>query len=598
MHRFCAIVSLLTLVITSLSGCSALMIPASPANPPALPTLTITGVAKDVHKDSQLIVLDEPSHPVSILWLTSDSTIQTISGQAISLEGVWPGATLEATGQSQGNGILIVYALIVVANPTPAPIGQLVPTATPQQAPLSATATPVSGDSELISITGWVTSVSPSAGILELAEPANGITVIAFTDRTEIIAQDNGSIRILDILPGMEITASGTRGNEATLIANTVYIIGQGTSGITIIAPVTGAIVPNPVHVQGNLRLLSSETRLVARVIDEREQVVGETQLELETDVEERLFIVSIPYSVTVSGPGTIEILALKADNATAAEATVEVILVPPQVKPIEGRVLEVVTETRTIKLAAAVDGFALISLTEGTRILTTDGTLADLSEISSGAIIRVTGHSGGGGELVATEIQVVNTSPQEISIQSPRAGETVTSPLRLVGSVQLTPFEATLHARIINEQGSVLGEGPILVRGEIGELGTFTTEIKFDESAVGQGALEVQEINPRDGSIVYSRTVDILLYGGAQPHFDGTVGEIMASERRIRLSEATQGYEIIAITKDTVLLSADDSEILLTAITPGMILAITGVPENDTTLIAIRVRILEGLPD
>jgi len=412
MHRLRVIISLCALIVTGIGGgCTALPSMSAPQTLTVPPMLTITGVAKDVQEDSQFIVLDEPSHQVSILWLTSSSTIQNRSGQAVSLKDVRPGATLEATGQSQSDNILTVAILIVVANPDPTPSRQPIPTATALQTPISATGTPISENTEHISLTGRITSVSLSAGILELAEPASGITVIALTDRTEIIGQDNQPVTLLDILPGMEITASGTRGSNGALIANTVHIISQEESGITITAPVTGVIVPNPVHVQGTLRLISADTRLVARVIDGQEQIVGESHLELGTDVTERVFIVTIPYSMTLSGPGTIEILALKTDDTTAAQAAVEVILVPPQAKPIEGCVMEVITETQTIRLAAPVDGFERIVLTDETRILTADGAVADLAEIGLEATIRITGHSGDDGELVAVEIQVIKDS-------------------------------------------------------------------------------------------------------------------------------------------------------------------------------------------
>jgi hypothetical protein len=101
---------------------------------------------------------------------------------------------------------------------------------------------------------------------------------------------------------------------------------------------------------------------------------------------------------------------------------------------------------------------------------------------------------------------------PRIIVLESPQPGATISSPVQVSGQVSVSPFEATLRGRVYDAQGQVLGEGPIMVAAEMGQPGSFSGSIVFRAGAGGPGRVEVADISPKDGSVLASASVDVVL--------------------------------------------------------------------------------------
>jgi len=107
-------------------------------------------------------------------------------------------------------------------------------------------------------------------------------------------------------------------------------------------------------------------------------------------------------------------------------------------------------------------------------------------------------------------------TPPRQILIDAPAPGAMVSSPLEVRGSVSVSPFESTLRWRVYDAAGQVVGQGPIMVDAEMGQPGSFADQIAFTVSAGGPGRLEIAEESAKDGSVVVSASVDVVLVAPA----------------------------------------------------------------------------------
>lgn len=101
---------------------------------------------------------------------------------------------------------------------------------------------------------------------------------------------------------------------------------------------------------------------------------------------------------------------------------------------------------------------------------------------------------------------------PNEIVIEFPSPGSTVSSPVEVRGRVKMSPFEATLLGRVLDGQGNLLGQGPIQVAAEMGQPGPFSGWISFSAEAEGPGRVEVLEISPKDGAVMTYAAVEVVL--------------------------------------------------------------------------------------
>ncbi len=99
------------------------------------------------------------------------------------------------------------------------------------------------------------------------------------------------------------------------------------------------------------------------------------------------------------------------------------------------------------------------------------------------------------------------------ISITAPLRDQAVCSPVTVSGRTSLTPFEASLRGRVLNEEGAVVGQSSIHVNAPMGQPGPFSGSIAFDTARVRNGSLgriDVADISPRDGSVTVLSSVPI----------------------------------------------------------------------------------------
>ena len=119
--------------------------------------------------------------------------------------------------------------------------------------------------------------------------------------------------------------------------------------------------------------------------------------------------------------------------------------------------------------------------------------------------------------------------SPQSFrALAAPAAGQVVTSPVAVRGRVTVGPFENTLRGTVYDATDRVVGQGPVMVTpdvsGQLGGPGTFTAQLSFSGAAAGRGRVEVADVSPRDGSILASASVAVVLAGPAGPGSTPTV--------------------------------------------------------------------------
>ena len=457
-----------------------------------------------------------------------------------------------------------------------------------------------------ITITGVVTSVSVSPRVITLVEPVEGLIHVALIEETGITLADGGAGTLEDVEQGMTIQAIGQPSGAGALDAAQIRILGAGTPMPTVVptvpppeiqlmAPQEGEIVPSPVEIRGSIRVTPFEATLVARIIDTQGQMVSEAPFMVDGELgEPGTFTASISYVTPTSGPATVEVVDISArDGSVVASASVIVTLIGTPDVTIVGTVEEVLPSARLIMLTAHEDGFGVVALTEETALTTADGSAATLWDIQPGREIQVSGQPGVSDTLIATTVRMLEAYAQDIVLEAPRDGETVSSPIELRGTVRIMPFEGTLNARVYDAQGQIIGEMPFMVDGEIGGPGIFTALIGYDAPSGGPGGVEVVEFSARDGSIVASTSVDVVLSSGtSEVTIVGAVSEVFARARVIVLVEAVDGFSVVALDGETEILSADGTGTTIQEIQPGMRIQVSGRPSGADTLVASQVRI------
>lgn len=100
------------------------------------------------------------------------------------------------------------------------------------------------------------------------------------------------------------------------------------------------------------------------------------------------------------------------------------------------------------------------------------------------------------------------------ITIDFPGINAAITSPVEVRGVVAIVPFESTLLGQVYDASGQVVGAGPLMVQGSMGDEGPrpFAGTLAFTPTVGGPGRIEVAEISPKDGSVLHSAAVSVVL--------------------------------------------------------------------------------------
>jgi LysM repeat protein len=121
----------------------------------------------------------------------------------------------------------------------------------------------------------------------------------------------------------------------------------------------------------------------------------------------------------------------------------------------------------------------------------------------------------GGEGEAPPVEAPPAEEGPpvvqEAIIIATPKMNDDIVSPVVVTGWG--SGFENTLAVDVLDEVGSVIGQGYAMVDAEFGETGPYTGTVEFTAPiASGPGRVAVYSISPRDGAIEHLSSVTVNL--------------------------------------------------------------------------------------
>lgn len=162
--------------------------------------------------------------------------------------------------------------------------------------------------------------------------------------------------------------------------------------------------------------------------------------------------------------------------------------------------------------------------------------------------------------------VHLTATTPLRlIELDSPSQGARISSPVLVRGFVSVSPFESTLRCRVYDAGRQVIGEGPIMVASEMGQPGDFAGQCWFTAEASGPGRVEVAEISPKDGSMMTSAVVDVMLETGTR---GGAIeipsaGAQVVPPLRILARVGQPGQQVVAALR-----WQDGTELLQTSVT------------------------------
>lgn len=102
---------------------------------------------------------------------------------------------------------------------------------------------------------------------------------------------------------------------------------------------------------------------------------------------------------------------------------------------------------------------------------------------------------------------------PEQIQIETPAAGATVSGGTVTVRGFGLASFEQTLVAEVLDGTGAVVGQAPITVAApELGQPGPFEVEVSYSVGSSGPGRIVVRDPSPAYGGPVHLNSVEIEL--------------------------------------------------------------------------------------
>jgi len=109
------------------------------------------------------------------------------------------------------------------------------------------------------------------------------------------------------------------------------------------------------------------------------------------------------------------------------------------------------------------------------------------------------------------TPTPTIPTVQEAIIITAPLSDATITSPVTITGWG--SGFENTLAVRVLDENGTVIGEGFVMVDAEFGQVGPFSGSVAYTAPGTTQlGRIQVFSVSPRDGAWEHLASVTVTL--------------------------------------------------------------------------------------
>lgn len=230
---------------------------------------------------------------------------------------------------------------------------------------------------------------------------------------------------------------------------------------IFIDAPQIGTSLGNSFELRGRTSGIPADGRLIYRVFDAGEQLVGTGPLTIAGNQGGATFATLATHLASVGGPGRLELVNLNASSGT-------------------------------------IQAIASLNVT-----LATGGTLPP----------GATAPAQPSNPALSTPI----SSVQLLSIDTPAPGTVVGSPLVVTGRTALYPQAGVLGYRVLNAAGAQIGAGTFPIVGNPANPATFNSSLNFQVPA-GPTSIRVEifDQNPSSGAIVASSSVELRI--GAPP--------------------------------------------------------------------------------
>jgi hypothetical protein len=149
-----------------------------------------------------------------------------------------------------------------------------------------------------------------------------------------------------------------------------------------------------------------------------------------------------------------------------------------------------------------------------GVRELATYNRIANVDRIYAGQVLRIPRS----GQPTVMPPQPtpspVAASEEEILIQIPGRGVTITSPV-VVSGLASSPFEQTVVVAVLDASGGRIGLASGIISGEYGQRGPFSVTVPFTPPLNSQpGRIQVFTESPRDGTTEHLSSVTVNLKG------------------------------------------------------------------------------------
>lgn len=102
--------------------------------------------------------------------------------------------------------------------------------------------------------------------------------------------------------------------------------------------------------------------------------------------------------------------------------------------------------------------------------------------------------------ETNQTSIINDSTDKTNIHIFSPKSGDTVGLPIKVLGEVRV--FENTFQIRVKDGKGNILDEETVMAQnGDVGQYNLFSKDINYPAPKTSEGTIEVFDYSAKDGS-------------------------------------------------------------------------------------------------